>query len=103
MDRCDFNSTELEDIEFSRSFYYNKLMFVRFSSSSGKFVGTDKFGQFQADYWNNQSSYLDQMRNEKQRYCHSNIQVWNSNILSKSGKSGSPPHPRAPDHLIDYR
>eukprot|EP00066_Takifugu_rubripes_P009646 XP_003976814.1 PREDICTED: H-2 class II histocompatibility antigen, I-E beta chain-like [Takifugu rubripes] len=84
VDRCDFNSTDLKDIEYSRSHYYNKLMYVRFRSSVGKFEGYTKDGLIQADYWNNISSYLEQMRDEKERYCEPNIKVWYSNILSKS-------------------
>ncbi|XP_056880241.1 H-2 class II histocompatibility antigen, E-S beta chain-like isoform X1 [Takifugu flavidus] len=84
VDRCNFNSTDLKDIEFSRSFYYNKLMLVRFSSSVGKFEGFTKYGLHQADYLNNLSSYLEEMRDKKERYCQHNIKVWYSNILSKS-------------------
>nr|WJN85570.1 MHC class II antigen beta chain [Takifugu obscurus] len=84
VDRCSFNSTDPKDIEFSRSVYYNKLMYARFSSSVGKFEGYTKDGLFQADYWNNQSSYLEQVRGEKERYCETNIKIWYSNILSKS-------------------
>ncbi|XP_029695917.1 H-2 class II histocompatibility antigen, E-S beta chain-like isoform X1 [Takifugu rubripes] len=84
MDQCDFNSTDLKDIEYSRSIYYNKLMLVRFSSSVGKFEGFTKFGLRAADGWNNQSSYLEGLRGEKERYCERNIKIWYSNILSKS-------------------
>eukprot|EP00066_Takifugu_rubripes_P011324 XP_003979906.2 PREDICTED: HLA class II histocompatibility antigen, DRB1-11 beta chain-like [Takifugu rubripes] len=95
VDRCDFNSTDLKDIEYSRSHYYNKLMYVRFRSSVGKFEGYTKDGLIQADYWNNISSYLEQMRDEKERYCEPNIKVWYSNILSKSGKSAAPLQPKS--------
>lgn len=86
VDRCSFNSTEPKDIEFSRSLYYNKVMFARFSSSVGKFVGYTKYGQFQADYRNNQTSFVEQMRNEKERYCQNNIKGWYRDVLSKSGE-----------------
>lgn len=89
VDRCEFTSADLKDIEYSRSYYYNKLMCARFSSSLGKFVGFTKFGIFQADGWNNQSSIVEQMRAEKQRCCQPNIKSDYSNILSKSGESVS--------------
>ena len=92
VDRCTFNSSELKDIEYSRSLYYNKHMFVQFSSSVEKFVGFTKFGLYQADYFNNLTSYLEQMRHEKQRYCYRNVQNKYSNILSKSGTSVAPSH-----------
>uniref|UniRef100_H3C150 MHC class II beta chain N-terminal domain-containing protein n=1 Tax=Tetraodon nigroviridis TaxID=99883 RepID=H3C150_TETNG len=87
VDLCDFTSAELKDIEYSRSLYYNKHLYARFSSSVGTFVGFTKYGLHQADYWNNQSSYLDRLKEEKQRYCHRNIQNWYSHILSKSEAS----------------
>ncbi|XP_029695922.1 SLA class II histocompatibility antigen, DQ haplotype C beta chain-like [Takifugu rubripes] len=84
VDRCNFNSTDLKDIEYSSSFYYNKLMHARFSSSVGKFEGFTKYGMHQADYWNNMTSYLEQMRAEKERVCQHNIKIDYDNILSKS-------------------
>lgn len=88
MDRCSFNSTELKDIEYSRSVYYNKMMYAQFRSSVGKFEGFGKYGMHQAEHYNNQSSYLEQMRNEKERYCKHNIEIDYSAILTKSGKIG---------------
>lgn len=94
MDNCEFNSTDLNDIEYSRSVYYNQVVYARFSSSVGKFVGYSKYGMFQAEYWNNQTEYVEQLRGEKQRYCERNIKNWYSNILTKSGESAS--------HHINY-
>lgn len=103
MDRCSFNSTDPKDIEYSRSLYYNKLMYARFSSNVGKFEGYTKYGIFQADYRNNQSSILEQMRFEKERYCQPNIKIDYDNILSKSGESAPPFQPKSPHHTIDHR
>ncbi|KAM4536297.1 H-2 class II histocompatibility antigen, E-S beta chain-like [Odontesthes bonariensis] len=86
VDRCVFNSTELKDIEFIRSYFYNQLEINRFSSSLGKFVGYTEYGMKQADYWNNDKAYLAGMRGEKERYCLHNIGNWYRNILSKSVK-----------------
>uniref|UniRef100_A0A8C9XY08 Ig-like domain-containing protein n=1 Tax=Sander lucioperca TaxID=283035 RepID=A0A8C9XY08_SANLU len=58
LDRCVFNSSDLNDIEYSRSVYYNKVEYFRFSSSLGKFVGYTEYGVMQANYWNRQTSYL---------------------------------------------
>nr|AAY18805.1 MHC class II beta antigen [Scophthalmus maximus] len=41
---CVFNSTKLDDIEFIKSYYYNKLEYTRFSSSVGKYVGYTEYG-----------------------------------------------------------
>uniref|UniRef100_A0A8C9Y0J6 Ig-like domain-containing protein n=1 Tax=Sander lucioperca TaxID=283035 RepID=A0A8C9Y0J6_SANLU len=73
LDRCVFNSSDLNDIEYSRSVYYNKVEYFRFSSSLGKFVGYTEYGVMQANYWNRQTSYLAGMRATKVRYCKPTI------------------------------
>ncbi|XP_044040126.1 H-2 class II histocompatibility antigen, E-S beta chain-like isoform X2 [Siniperca chuatsi] len=84
VDRCVFNSTDLKDIEYICSFYFNKVEDVRFSSSVGLFVGYTEPGLMYAKNWNKDLSYLAQMRAEKERYCEHNIGNWYSNILTKS-------------------
>ncbi|KAM9701175.1 H-2 class II histocompatibility antigen, E-S beta chain-like [Menidia menidia] len=104
--RCEFNSTELKDIEFIKSFYYNKLEFTRFTSSLGKFVGYTEFGVKNAEYWNNLPGYLPQMRAEKERYCQHNIGIDYDNVLDKSVEpsvrlySTTPPAGRHPSMLV---
>ncbi|XP_059184759.1 HLA class II histocompatibility antigen, DRB1 beta chain-like [Centropristis striata] len=84
--RCDFNSTELKDMEFIRSFYFNQDEVVRFSSSVGKFVGYTEWGMKQAEYWNGDASYLAGMKAQKESYCQHNIGIWYSNALTKSAE-----------------
>ncbi|XP_031172146.1 H-2 class II histocompatibility antigen, E-S beta chain-like [Sander lucioperca] len=84
--RCDFNSSDLNNIEFIQSLYYNKVEFVRFSSSLGKFVGYNEFGVNRADDWNNNPSFLAQLRAAKEVYCKFYIHIAYNNALSKSVK-----------------
>ncbi|KAM9414366.1 H-2 class II histocompatibility antigen, E-S beta chain-like [Pholidichthys leucotaenia] len=91
VDRCVFNSSELEDIEYIRSYYHNKIEYARFSSSLGKFVGYTKFGVKNAERWNKDPSVISSARAEKERFCHHNIQIWYSAVL---GKSSLPPYVR---------
>lgn len=86
-DECVFNSTELKDIEYIRSFYYNKLEYTRFSSSVGKFVGFTERGVKNAEYWNNDASFLSAMKAQKEVYCLNHVPVYYSNVLTKSGES----------------
>uniref|UniRef100_A0A8C9XZT8 Ig-like domain-containing protein n=1 Tax=Sander lucioperca TaxID=283035 RepID=A0A8C9XZT8_SANLU len=86
LDRCVFNSSDLNDIEYSRSVYYNKVEYFRFSSSLGKFVGYTEYGVMQANYWNRQTSYLAGMRATKVRYCKPTIDVDYQHVLTKSGE-----------------
>uniref|UniRef100_UPI003014EFB2 class II histocompatibility antigen beta chain family protein n=1 Tax=Bacteroides acidifaciens TaxID=85831 RepID=UPI003014EFB2 len=81
-----FNSTELKDIEFIRSYYYNKLEYTRFSSSVGKFVGFTEYGVRIAAAWNNNPSILSRAKAQKEAYCLHNIQNWYNNMLTKSGE-----------------
>nr|XP_046236730.1 H-2 class II histocompatibility antigen, E-S beta chain-like [Scatophagus argus] len=84
VNRCVFNSTELKDIEYIYSAYFNKVELARFSSSLDKFVGYTEYGMKNAESWNNNPSVLAQRRGEKERYCHHNIGNWYNNIVSKS-------------------
>ncbi|XP_026016607.1 H-2 class II histocompatibility antigen, I-E beta chain-like [Astatotilapia calliptera] len=84
--RCNFNSTELKDIEYISSYYFRKVEFTRFDSSVGKYVGFTEYGVKNAEYWNNQPGQLASERAQKERYCVPNIGVYYSNALSKSAK-----------------
>nr|AYN72183.1 MHC class II antigen beta chain [Oreochromis niloticus] len=82
--RCVFNSTDLKDIEFIKSYYFNKVEDVGFSSSVGKYVGYTEPGLKYAENWNNDPAVMTKWRTEKERYCQHNIGGWYSNPLSKS-------------------
>lgn len=84
---CVFNSTELKDIEYIRSYYFNKKEDTRFSSSVGKFVGFTEYGVRNAAAWNNDPSKLSAMKAQKEGYCLNNVQIDYNNILTKSGES----------------
>ncbi|XP_005755236.1 HLA class II histocompatibility antigen, DRB1-8 beta chain-like [Pundamilia nyererei] len=84
--RCDFNSTELKDIQYINSYYYNMMEVVRFDSNVGEYVGYTDFGVKQAKYFNSIPGRLASDRAQKETYCHNNIGVDYSNILSKSAK-----------------
>nr|XP_024655516.1 H-2 class II histocompatibility antigen, E-S beta chain-like [Maylandia zebra] len=86
MSRCNFNSTDPKDIEYIRSYYFRKVEFTRFDSSVGKFVGYTEYGVKNAEAWNNQPGQLARMRAKKETYCHNNIGVDYSAVLSKSAK-----------------
>ncbi|XP_053199690.1 H-2 class II histocompatibility antigen, I-E beta chain-like [Scomber japonicus] len=85
LDLCDFNSTELKDIRYIRSVYYNKLEIARFDSSVKKYVGYTEYGVMAADYWNS-GPELTQMKASRETYCQHNIGIWYNNVLTKSVK-----------------
>ncbi|XP_030266314.1 HLA class II histocompatibility antigen, DQ beta 1 chain-like [Sparus aurata] len=84
--RCMFNSTELNDIEYINSYYFNKLEFARFSSSVGEFVGFTEYGLKQAKYWNSVKSYMANARAQKDTYCKSHVDSAYGTALSQSVK-----------------
>uniref|UniRef100_A0A667ZG30 Ig-like domain-containing protein n=1 Tax=Myripristis murdjan TaxID=586833 RepID=A0A667ZG30_9TELE len=49
---CEFNSSEMKDIEYILSFYYNKDEYLRYSSSVGEFVGYTELGVKNAERLN---------------------------------------------------
>uniref|UniRef100_A0A3P8TWP2 Ig-like domain-containing protein n=1 Tax=Amphiprion percula TaxID=161767 RepID=A0A3P8TWP2_AMPPE len=105
-DRCQFNSTELKNIEYIHSEYYNKLEIYRYSSSLDKFVGYTEYGVKQAEHFNKDTAVLNAIRAEKERYCQHNIGNWYTNVLSKSVPptvllySTTPPSGHHPSMLV---
>uniref|UniRef100_A0A3Q4HC50 HLA class II histocompatibility antigen, DRB1-8 beta chain-like n=1 Tax=Neolamprologus brichardi TaxID=32507 RepID=A0A3Q4HC50_NEOBR len=94
--RCKFNSTEPQDIEFIRSYYFRKVEFTRFDSSVGKYVGYTEYGVRNAEAWNKDQGDLAAMNAKKETYCQHNIGIWYSNILSKSAKPSVKLHSMTP-------
>nr|ALB35650.1 MHC class II beta chain [Odontobutis potamophila] len=83
---CEFNSTEPNEIEFIFSFFYNKLEFLKFSSSSGRFRGFTDIGVERAAIFNRNSSMMEFWRSRKTEYCLPSVKTWYSHILSRSAK-----------------
>ncbi|XP_005465962.1 H-2 class II histocompatibility antigen, E-S beta chain isoform X2 [Oreochromis niloticus] len=98
LSRCDFNSTELKDMKYIRSYYYNKIEVTRFDSDVRKFVGYTEYGVKKAETWNNDQAHMAAFRVEKERYCYTNIGIWYRNILSKSAKPYVKLHSTTPDY-----
>uniref|UniRef100_I3JKJ2 HLA class II histocompatibility antigen, DRB1-8 beta chain-like n=1 Tax=Oreochromis niloticus TaxID=8128 RepID=I3JKJ2_ORENI len=84
VDRCEFNSTELKEMEYIYSHYYNKIEYIRFSSSVGKYVGVTDFGVNLAKRWNNNTALLNSTRSKIATYCLSNIGIHDRAIIAKS-------------------
>ncbi|KAI9527161.1 hypothetical protein NQZ68_032741, partial [Dissostichus eleginoides] len=79
--RCEFTSSELKDIQYISSYYYNKLEDIRFDSSVGKYVGYTEHGVYNAENWNKDPSILAQERAAKETYCQGNIKLYEQETL----------------------
>ncbi|XP_035987029.1 rano class II histocompatibility antigen, A beta chain-like [Fundulus heteroclitus] len=86
VNRCVFNSTELKDIEFITSYYFNKVEDVRFSSSVGRFVGYTEPGLKYAEDWNKDAGKIAAMKAQKEAVCLNNVNIDYQAALSKSWK-----------------
>ncbi|KAM7376882.1 hypothetical protein PAMA_013582 [Pampus argenteus] len=83
--RCEFNSTDLKNVQFILSLYYNKLEYARFDSSVGRYVGYTEFGVKNAEAWNN-GPELAVRKAERERYCMHNVEIYNDAALTKSAE-----------------
>ncbi|XP_047194912.1 H-2 class II histocompatibility antigen, I-E beta chain-like isoform X3 [Hippoglossus stenolepis] len=102
---CEFNSTELNDIEFIQSYNYNKLEYITFRSSVGKYVGTNAYGEKNAESWNKGPEVV-RARAAKAAYCLHNVGIDTESALTKSVKpsvrlhSVAPPAGKHPSMLV---
>ncbi|KAG7232666.1 hypothetical protein INR49_008246 [Caranx melampygus] len=105
VDRCDFNSTDLSGVTFIRSYYYDKLEFLRFDSRVNKFVGYTELGVKNAQRLNSGPEVV-QMRAQRERYCVPNVNNDYHNALTKSVQpyvvlsSTTPPSGKHPAMLV---
>ncbi|XP_066501022.1 H-2 class II histocompatibility antigen, I-E beta chain-like [Hoplias malabaricus] len=82
-DECLSSSSDLTDVEYISTSYFNKDPYARFNSTVGEYVGFTEFGVKQAKYWNS-GPYLEQMRGEKDRYCKHNLEIDFSVVLENA-------------------
>ncbi|XP_037392171.1 H-2 class II histocompatibility antigen, E-S beta chain-like isoform X1 [Pygocentrus nattereri] len=86
VDECISSSLpDLTDVEYLRTYYFNKDLWVQFNSTVGKFVGFTGFGLHAAEKWNN-SSYVKTMRTVLDEYCKQNLPLFYSSVLDKTVK-----------------
>ncbi|XP_060786989.1 H-2 class II histocompatibility antigen, E-S beta chain-like [Neoarius graeffei] len=82
--RCLRSSDDLSDMEYILSYTFNKIKYMEFNSTVGKFVGYTAHGIYNAERANNDAAYLQTWKAELDRYCKHNAQIYYSIILSKA-------------------
>ena len=85
VDQCHYSSG-LSDLEYIRSYWFNKAEFIQFNSTVGKYVGYTELGVQNAEAWNKDPAQLAQMRAQKDTYCKRNAQGDIDAILTKKGE-----------------
>ncbi|XP_015260266.1 PREDICTED: rano class II histocompatibility antigen, D-1 beta chain-like [Cyprinodon variegatus] len=83
--RCVFNSTELKDIQFICSEYYNKKEYLRFDSNVGRFVGYTDLGVKNAERLNKDQSQIAAFMAQRETVCQPNIDINYQVVLTKTG------------------
>lgn len=85
-DKCHFSSWNLSDLEFIKSVYFNKIEFLRFNSTVGKYIGHTPYGELKAGQLNNDSTHMAIMRAQKEIYCKPRARNDINKILTKKGE-----------------
>ncbi|KAL6456319.1 hypothetical protein MHYP_G00348620 [Metynnis hypsauchen] len=83
---CITSSSDLSDMEYFNTKYFNKQPVVRFNSTVGEFVGFTELGAQNAERWN-RGPDLERLRSMLDMYCKPNLQLDHTYILDKAVKS----------------
>nr|UDW19138.1 nonclassical MHC class II protein MHC-IIabSol [Protopterus dolloi] len=74
---------EGQKLVFLQTTLYNKERQVYFDSRIGKFIGITEFGKIEAEYWNNDTAYLEKMRAAIMIFCKHNFDLLNNTIMDR--------------------
>ncbi|XP_060787100.1 HLA class II histocompatibility antigen, DR beta 4 chain-like [Neoarius graeffei] len=81
---CLRSSDGLSDMEFILSYIFNKINYMEFNSTLGKYVGYTEIGIKNAERLNKDTALLESRKAEVERYCKPNAQIYSSAVLSKA-------------------
>ncbi|XP_060787127.1 DLA class II histocompatibility antigen, DR-1 beta chain-like [Neoarius graeffei] len=82
--RCLWSSDGLSDMELIESYIFNKIKYMEYNSTVGKFVGYTQIGIKNAERFNNDTALLQARKAAVDGVCKHNAQIYYSNILSKA-------------------
>ncbi|KAI4880984.1 hypothetical protein NFI96_013665, partial [Prochilodus magdalenae] len=85
IDECITSSSDLSDVEYIRTQYFNKDPVLQFNSTVGEFIGFTEFGMKNAERFNHEA-VVQEMRAKVDAYCKHNLPIFYSAILDKSVK-----------------
>ncbi|XP_043939272.1 H-2 class II histocompatibility antigen, E-S beta chain-like [Protopterus annectens] len=70
---CQYNN-DGQDIVLMLKHYYNAEFFIEYDSRKGKFSAKTDFGKIDAEYWNNNTQYIDQLHAQVDTVCRHNYE-----------------------------
>uniref|UniRef100_A0AAY5EN93 Major histocompatibility complex class II DHB n=1 Tax=Electrophorus electricus TaxID=8005 RepID=A0AAY5EN93_ELEEL len=82
--QCLYSSRDLNDMVYIDSYIFNKIEWIRFNSTVGKYVGYTKFGIYNAELWNNDTAFVQQEQNDVEAFCKHNAEIYYSQIMDKT-------------------
>ncbi|XP_031426054.1 rano class II histocompatibility antigen, A beta chain-like [Clupea harengus] len=82
--RCYSNSMSLTDMVFVESYFYNKMEFLVFNSTVGRYVGYSDFGMALAHQKNEDKHLLPYEQGSVDRLCKVNALVYKSHGMDKT-------------------
>ena len=85
--RCYSNSMSLTDMVFVESYFYNKMEFLVFNSTVGRYVGYSGYGMELAREKNEDEHLLPYERGSVDRLCKVNALVYKSHGMDKKSES----------------
>ncbi|KAK2840606.1 hypothetical protein Q7C36_012185 [Tachysurus vachellii] len=81
---CYWNKDDLSDMELIRPYIFNKINYIEFNSTLGKYVGYTELGIRNAEVWNKDTAQLQAQKAQVETYCKRNVGIYYSVVLSKT-------------------
>ncbi|XP_073675474.1 rano class II histocompatibility antigen, D-1 beta chain-like [Garra rufa] len=81
--KCVYSTSDYSDMVFLVSYSFNKAVDLQYNSTVGKFVGGTEFGVKQAEYFNKNQAYMQQLKANVDT-CRHNVQIWDSSVRDKA-------------------
>ncbi|KAF5891094.1 MHC class II beta chain, partial [Clarias magur] len=81
---CFWSKEDLSDMELLEPYVFNKMNYIEFNSTVGRFVGYTELGIKLAAEWNTNPADLKKRKGQVETYCKQNVWNYYSNIFSKT-------------------
>lgn len=66
---------------------YNREEYTRFDSDVGEFRAVTELGRRDAEYWNSQKEFMEQMRAAVDTYCRHNYEIFDRFLVPRTGET----------------
>ncbi|TTQ23529.1 DLA class II histocompatibility antigen, DR-1 beta chain [Bagarius yarrelli] len=81
---CFWSKDDLSDMEYIKPYIFNKINYVEFNSTLGRFVGYTETGIYNAEEWNKDTAELQTRKAQVENYCRNNAQTYYSTVLHQT-------------------